>query len=96
LKPTFRTKNYPLDFQKTLNSLRPYASVLADGPDRAPARVLLFPVGFRQWDFSKPIIRIESTWGMVTPCNIHIDPLARASEQGANVAGGEAIIFNTR
>ena len=77
------------------NSLRPHSSILVDGPDRAPARAMLYPVGFKEEDFSKPIIGIASTWGMVTPCNMHIDQLAREAEAGANDAGGKAIIFNT-
>src|SRR5438132_1594483 len=77
------------------NSLRPHSSILVDGPDRAPARAMLYPVGFKPEDFSKPIIGIASTWGMVTPCNMHIDQLARHAEAGANEAGGKAIIFNT-
>jgi dihydroxy-acid dehydratase len=77
------------------NSLRPHSSILVDGPDRAPARAMLYPVGFKPEDFSKPIIGIASTWGMVTPCNMHIDQLARDAETGANDAGGKAIIFNT-
>lgn len=32
---------------------------------------------------------------MVTPCNMHIDRLAREAEKGANAAGGKAIVFNT-
>lgn len=76
-------------------SVRPYSSVLVDGPDRAPSRAMLYPVGFKPEDFSKPIIGIASTWGMVTPCNMHIDQLALESEKGVNAAGGKAIIFNT-
>jgi len=56
---------------------------------------MLYPVGFKPEDFKKPIIGIASTWGMVTPCNMHIDKLALESERGANEAGGKAIIFNT-
>ena len=56
---------------------------------------MLYPVGFKPEDFSKPIIGIASTWGMVTPCNMHIDQLALESEKGVNEAGGKAIIFNT-
>ena len=66
-----------------------------DGPHRAAARSMLYPVGFKPEDFSKPIIGIASTWGMVTPCNMHIDQLALESEKGANEAGGKAIIFDT-
>lgn len=75
--------------------LRPFSRILLDGPDRAPARAMLYPVGFKEEDFTKPIIGIASTWSMVTPCNMHIDQLAREAEQGANAAGGKAIIFNT-
>ena len=77
------------------NSLRPHSSVLVDGPDRAAARAMLYPVGFKPEDFKKPIVGIASTWGMVTPCNMHIDQLAREAEAGANKAGGKAIVFNT-
>jgi len=76
-------------------SLRPYSAVVLDGPDRAPSRSMLYAVGFKKEDFQKPIIGIASTWSMVTPCNAHIDQLAREAESGANRAGGKAIIFNT-
>src|ERR1041385_3758844 len=76
-------------------SLRPHSSIVLDGPERAPSRAMLYPVGFKAEDFSKPIIGIASTWSMVTPCNMHIDQLARESEAGANAAGGKAIIFGT-
>jgi dihydroxy-acid dehydratase len=68
---------------------------MLDGPERAPSRAMLYAVGFKQEDFRKPIIGIASTWSMVTPCNMHIDQLAREAEAGANAAGGKAIIFNT-
>src|SRR5437867_12273305 len=56
---------------------------------------MLYAVGFKKEDFQKPVVGIASTWGMVTPCNMHIDQLAREAEAGANEAGGKAIIFNT-
>ena len=76
-------------------SLRPHSSIMLDGPDRAPARAMLYPTGFKTSDFKKPVIGIASTWSNVTPCNMHIDLLAQESERGANAAGGKAIIFNT-
>src|SRR5712664_805979 len=80
---------------KNNGSLRPHSSIVLDGPERAPSRAMLYPVGFKPEDFSKPIIGIASTWSMVTPCNMHIDQLAREAEAGANAAGGKAIIFDT-
>ncbi len=80
---------------KAKDSLRLFSSQLVDGPERAAARAMLYPVGFTKEDFSKPIIGIASTWSNVTPCNMHIDKLALESEKGANAAGGKAIVFNT-
>jgi len=79
------------DFQFT----RKYSAKIVDGTDRAPSRGMLRAVGFEDKDFEKPQIGIASTWSMVTPCNMHIDQLAREAEKGANDAGGKAIIFNT-
>jgi len=52
-------------------------------------------VGFNDDDFTRPFIGIASTWANVTPCNMHIDGLAREVESGVNTAGGKGIIFNT-
>ena len=80
---------------KSSDYLRPYSSIVLDGDERAAARSMLYPVGFKPEDFKKPLIGIASTWSKVTPCNMHIDKLAREAEKGANEAGGKAIIFNT-
>jgi dihydroxy-acid dehydratase len=79
----------------TRDPMRPHSSPLVDGPERAAARAMLYPVGFKTEDFSKPIIGIASTWSNVTPCNMHIDKLALEAEKGANENGGKAIVFNT-
>ena len=56
---------------------------------------MLHAVGFTRDDFQKSQIGICSTWSQVTPCNVHIDDLARHAASGADQAGGKAIIFNT-
>src|SRR6267142_204839 len=80
---------------KKNGSLRPHSSIVLDGPERAPSRAMLYPVGFKPEDFSKPIVGIASTWSMVTPCNMHIDKLAIEAASGADKNGGKAIIFDT-
>jgi len=80
---------------KSSDPLRPHSSILLDGPERAAARSMLYPIGFKPEDFKKPLVGIASTWGNTTPCNMHIDKLALESEKGANAAGGKAIVFNT-
>jgi dihydroxy-acid dehydratase len=85
-------KKNPSDSAK---GMRQHSSLVLDGPERAPSRAMLYPVGFKPEDFTKPIVGIASTWSMVTPCNMHIDKLALEAEKGANEAGGKAIVFNT-
>jgi dihydroxy-acid dehydratase len=81
---------------KTAKSIeRAFSSLVLDGPNRAASRAMLYPVGFSEKDFSKSIVGVASTWSMVTPCNMHIDGLARESALGIDKAGGKAIIFNT-
>src|SRR5215475_12305908 len=76
-------------------SLRPFSSLVLDGPERAAARAMLYPIGWKPEDFQKPLIGIASTWGHVTPCNMHIDKLALEAEAGTNAAGGKGMLFNT-
>ena len=80
---------------KTASLERAHSSLVLDGPSRAASRAMLYPVGFSDKDFTKSIIGIASTWSMVTPCNMHIDALARESALGIDKSGGKAIIFNT-
>ncbi|NLT70290.1 MAG: dihydroxy-acid dehydratase [Verrucomicrobiaceae bacterium] len=74
---------------------RQFSSLMLDGPDRAPSRAMLHPVGFSNEDFTKSIVGIASTWSMVTPCNMHIDKLAKESVKGVDAAGGKGVEFNT-
>ena len=66
--------------------MRPFSSILVDGLERAAARAMLYPVGFK-----KPIIGIASTWSKVTPCNMHIDKLALEAEKGANETAARSL-----
>jgi dihydroxy-acid dehydratase len=79
----------------TEKELRRYSRVVVDGVEQAPSRAMLRAVGFSEADFSKPQIGIASTWSMVTPCNMHIDQLAREAAAAADAAGGKGVIFNT-
>lgn len=74
---------------------RKFSSIVVDGIDRAPNRSMLRTVGFSDEDFTKPIVGVASTWSMITPCNMHIDELAREAVQGADGAGAKSIIFGT-
>ena len=75
--------------------MRKYSSKLVDGKDRAPSRSMLRAVGFKDQDFLKPQVGIASTWSMVTPCNMHINDLAKVASKTIDSNGGKAVNFNT-
>ncbi|MBN2984044.1 dihydroxy-acid dehydratase [Cohnella algarum] len=75
--------------------LRIRSKVISEGVNRVPNRAMLRAVGFGDEDFRKPMIGIASTWSEVTPCNMHIDDLAKRAKEGARQAGGAPLIFNT-
>lgn len=81
-----------IDLEK---DLRIKSHVFSDGAMRAPNRAMLRAVGVSDDDFKKPMIGIASTWSEVTPCNIHINDLAKRAKEGAREAGGVPLIFNT-
>jgi dihydroxy-acid dehydratase len=74
---------------------RRYSSLVVDGIKQAPARAMLHAVGFADGDFNKPQIGIASTWSNLTPCNMHIDELARLAAAGVEDHGAKPVIFAT-
>lgn len=74
---------------------RRWSRVVVDGLERTPGRAMLRAVGFEDADFRKSQVGVASTWSMITPCNMHIDGLAREACAGADAAGGKGIVFNT-
>lgn len=78
--------------QKKLNER---SSVITAGARRAPNRAMLRAVGFSDEDFEKPIVGVASTWSEITPCNAHIDVLARHAKAGVEECSGKAQIFGT-
>ncbi len=77
------------------NDARRYSRTVVDGLKQAPARAMLHAVGFSEADFAKPQVGIASTWSNLTPCNMHIDELARLAAAGVEAQGAKAITFNT-
>jgi dihydroxy-acid dehydratase len=75
--------------------IRPYSRLVVDGAKQTPSRAMLRAVGFVDADFEKPQVGIASTWSNLTPCNIHIDGLARLAAAGVESAGAKAVTFNT-
>ena len=77
------------------NPMKPRSGLVTDGLERAPARGMLRAVGMKDEDWVKPQIGIASSWNEITPCNLSLDRLAKASKQGVIDAGGFPMQFGT-
>ena len=75
--------------------MKPRSGLVTDGLERAPARGMLRAVGMKDGDWVKPQIGIASSWNEITPCNLSLDRLAKASKQGVIDAGGFPMQFGT-
>jgi dihydroxy-acid dehydratase len=63
------------------------------GMGRAPNRAMLRAVGFLDEDFDRPMIGVASLFSDITPCNAHLDRLARKACEGIRAAGGVPQVF---
>ena len=79
----------------TTKKFRKHSSKVVDGIQQSPSRAMLRAVGFKDSDFLLPQIGIASTWSSITPCNFHIDKLAKETAIAADKSGGKSVIFNT-
>ena len=77
------------------NPMKPRSHLVTDGLERAPARGMLRAVGMTDDDWVKPQIGIASSWNEITPCNLSLDRLAKASREGVIAAGGFPMQFGT-
>ena len=71
------------------------SDAIKSGPDRAPARAMLYATGLSEADIAKPLVAVVHTWSNVSPCNLNLRELADAAAEGIRAAGGTPIEFNT-
>src|SRR5262245_35002270 len=64
-----------------------------EGMGRAPNRAMLRAVGFHDNDFTRPMVGVASLFSDITPCNAHLDRLARKVVEGIRAAGGVPQVF---
>src|SRR5262245_33103134 len=85
------------DWNRSLNimsSAEERRSLLTTGgPGRAPNRAMLRAVGFHDEDFQRPMVGVASLFSDITPCNAHLDRLARKAIEGVRAAGGVPQIY---
>src|SRR4029079_14329017 len=63
------------------------------GAGRAPNRAMLRAVGFTDDDFARPVAGVASLFSEITPCNAHLDRLARKGCEGIRAGGGVPQVF---
>ena len=77
-----------------MNAHEPRKSALTTaGIGRAPNRAMLRGVGFMDDDFDRPMIGVADLFSDITPCNAHLDRLARKAVEGIRAAGGVPQLF---
>src|ERR1700675_2860945 len=75
------------------NDAKQTSRLTTEGMGRAPNRAMLRAVGFHDDDFDRPMIGVASLFSDITPCNAHLDRLARKGCEGVFAAGGVPQVF---
>ena len=78
-----------------MNDMKERSSMMTEGDTRAPNRAMLRAVGFKDEDFDKPVVGVASLWSEITPCNMHLDELAKKAKVGVKQGGGVSQTFGT-
>ena len=71
------------------------SQAVTQGVQRSPNRAMLRAVGFKDEDFTKPIVGVANGYSTITPCNMGIDGLAKRAEASVRAAGGMPQMFGT-
>ncbi|MEZ5346333.1 MAG: dihydroxy-acid dehydratase [Pyrinomonadaceae bacterium] len=68
---------------------------ITDGVERSPNRAMLRAVGFKDEDFSKPIVGVANGYSTITPCNLSLGNLSDAFIESAREAELMPQVFGT-
>ncbi len=71
------------------------SQVVTQGVQRSPNRAMLRAVGFKDEDFSKPIVGLANGYSTITPCNMGLNDLALKADASIREAGGMPQMFGT-
>jgi dihydroxy-acid dehydratase len=71
------------------------SQLITQGVQRSPNRSMLRAVGFKDADFTKPIIGIANGYSTITPCNLGLGDLTKRAEVAARKGGGMPQTFGT-
>ena len=76
-------------------NLKHKSHVVSQGPDRAAARSMLRATGLKDEDMDKPFISVANLASDVTPCNVHLNKLAKKVKEGVWDSGAVPFMFGT-
>jgi dihydroxy-acid dehydratase len=80
--------------ERERNEIQRSAQVL-QGIKNAPHRSYYKAMGLSDADLTRPLIGIANTWNEATPCNVHLDVLAKRGAEGVIAAGATPREFVT-
>ena len=71
------------------------SQAITRGIERTPNRAMLRAVGFRDEDFTKPIIGVANGYSTITPCNLGLNDLTAAAVAALRESGTKPQVFGT-
>ncbi len=71
------------------------SKTITEGVARAPNRSMYYAMGYKEGDFSKPMIGVANGHSTITPCNSGLQKLADAAVEALQAAGANPQIFGT-
>ncbi len=71
------------------------SSVVTQGVQRSPNRAMMRAVGFKDEDFTKPIVGVANAYSNITPCNLGINDLALTAMAELRSSGAMPQMFGT-
>lgn len=77
------------------SSKRLRSANITQGPSRAPNRSMYYALGYKEEDFSKPMVGVANGYSTITPCNSGLQKLADAAIEAIESSGGNAQVFGT-
>jgi dihydroxy-acid dehydratase len=76
-------------------SLNRRSKNITEGVARAPNRSMYYAMGYKEGDFSKPMVGVANGHSTITPCNSGLQKLADAAIEGLKEAGANPQVFGT-
>jgi dihydroxy-acid dehydratase len=77
------------------SKLNKYSATLTQDETLPAAQAMLYGVGLKDEDFSKPQVGIVSTWYEGNTCNMHLNGLASSVKKSVNENELVGLVFNT-